>query len=90
MVAGSIETLIGQLFINIFGNPFMIGLGVLIMFIIFAVALRLSFELALMLIFVSILMASIFGLLPKAILYGMIIIGSLIIFIALSRLLARR
>ncbi len=90
MVAGSIETTIGGLFTNLFGNPLMIGLIGLLMFIVFAVALRLSFELSIILIFVIVAIASIFGLLPKAFLYGLIIIGSLIIFIAISRLMARR
>jgi len=81
--------LIGNLFSEVFGAPFVIGLMSIFLFIIFGIALRFSFELFLIILFPLIFLLTIQGYLPSGILYGLIIVSALLIFFAIFKIVHR-
>lgn len=85
-----IELLIGGLFEMAFGNPIAVGIVGVILFIIFLVAIRLSFEGAFGLFMAFIHILALFGNLPLMIWYGILLIDGLIIGIAVLRLTGHR
>ncbi len=88
-MANPFEIIIGQLFVNIFGSSLMMGLFGLLFLVVLGVALRLSFEAFIVVLLPAIFLMSVYGLLPAPILWGLVIIGGFIIFMALMRLVNR-
>ena len=88
----ALDTLIGALFGTAFGSPLTVGVIGLFLFIVFLVAVKISFEgaFALFMGFVHILAFSgMLGSLGLPLLFGVLIIDGIIISIAFLRLIGR-
>lgn len=86
----ALDGLIGALFGTAFGNPILVGLVGIVLFIIFLVAIKLSFEGAFALFLAFIHLLVVFGNLPSFTIYAVLIIDGIIISIAFLRLMGRR
>lgn len=88
-MVNALETLLGNLFMGIFGTPTMAGIVGLLLLIILGAALRLSFEGYLIMILPAAFLLANYGYLPEIIYYPMILLAGFIIFLAVMRLVNR-
>jgi hypothetical protein len=82
----TVGNLIGSLFGTTFGTPMITGAMALIMIIVLGVALRLSLELFIFLLVPSLFLLTTAHFLPSGIMWGVGMIGAVIIFFVIYRI----
>lgn len=90
MIKIPLDQLVGGLLGFAFGNPLAVGIIGFFLFVVFLVAIKISFEGAFGLSMAFIHVLAVFGYLPFYALYGILIIDGLIIAVAVLRLTGRR
>jgi len=88
-MTNAIELLLGGLLQLAFGNPLAVGIISLVLFVIFIVAIKISFEGGFALFMGFIHLVAVFGYLPYYVWYGLLIVDGIILSIAFLRLVGR-
>jgi len=82
-------SIIGSLFGNTFGSPMILGILGFFAIVVFGVALRLGFEMLLILIIPSLFILSQYGFIPTSIMVGLAVLCGILIFYAFMRIVRR-